>query len=147
MTKICVSKGKRGEREGGGRGEGEREREEKEKKEKVKIMYTHTHTHAQRTACEHFCSMSFIRSPKVLSLLSANVDMQYEAFSPLITKNRNTWLKRDTQKGQNLLAAISSTLINSYVHFASKKSLNAKWSSNSPPGGRGGPKLGILSAE
>ena len=47
MTEICVSKGKRGEREGGGRGEGEREREEKEKKEKVKIMYTHTHTHAR----------------------------------------------------------------------------------------------------
>lgn len=88
--------------------------------------------------------MSFIRSPKVLSLLSANVDMQYEAFSPLITKNRNTWLKMDTQKRAK---STSSYKFNSYVHFASKKSLNAKWSSNSPPGGRGGPKLGILSAE
>ena len=32
-------------------------------------------------------------------------------------------------------------------HLANKKSLNAVWLSNSPTGGKGGPKEGTLSAE
>jgi hypothetical protein len=60
--------------------------------------------------------MSFINKLNVLSLLSANVGVQYAAFSE-------------------------------FINLASKKSLNAKWSVNSPLKGKGGPKMGTLSGE